>query len=68
MQTIRTLTREIFHTHVITSDHVYHINTLLRQRQYDQLDEVAMRHLIQALLDGTISSSSPCLNLFLTAA
>ncbi len=65
MQTIRIITQEIFQNRVITSDHIHQINTRLRRRQFDELDEVALRHLIQSLIDGEVRSDSPCLNLFL---
>lgn len=68
MNTIRGITQEIFHNRVITSDHIYQINSLLRRRQFDEGDERAMQRLIQSLIDGEISSNSPSLNLFLASA
>lgn len=67
MKTIRTIAQEICQNRMITSDHIHQINTRLRWQQFDERDEMAMRHLIQSLIDGEVQSDSPCLNLFLAA-
>ncbi|MEN9204913.1 MAG: hypothetical protein Q6K70_03800 [Thermostichales cyanobacterium DRC_bins_46] len=62
------LVEEVLAQGVLTSEAMYKIDQLLRQKQFDQGDLQQVNLLLQGLIEGRIRSQSPSVNLFLRQA
>ena len=65
---IGTIAQAVQQSGLLTSEHVYLINSLLMQRQYSEADLLALDGLIEDLITNQVESTSPMLNLFLAEA
>ena len=62
---LQALVEEVMDLGVLTSDMMYQIDQILRQRNYNAVDMNALDRLLQALIAGQVRSQSPSVNLFL---
>ncbi len=62
---LQALVEEVMDLGVLTSEMMYRIDQILRQRDYNATDMNALDRLLQALIAGEVRSQSPSVSLFL---